>query len=165
MRLGEVCSNPVPSSTTRSRERRRRGTRGGARRDQACTPGANGIKIRGGIAYITVSARYLIIRTPIQVDGSAGSVETIWRDVIGDDFAFGESGSLYVTTHPAHSLVRIDPSGKRTTIAGPDQGMVGSTACTFGTAPGDETALYVCADGGFTVPRVGESGYRLLGQR
>jgi hypothetical protein len=142
------------------------------------TPGANGIKIRGGSAYITVSARYLVIRTPIQTDSSAGRVETIWRDVIGDDFAFGEAGSLYVTTHPAQSLVRIDPSGKRATIAGPDQDMVGSTACAFGTAPGDETALYVCADGGFTVPRedgiqdaklvrlqVGESGYRLLGQR
>src|SRR5215831_17270455 len=52
---------------------------------------------------------------------------------------FGESGSLYVTTHPEQSLVRIDPLGKRTTIAGPDQGMVGSTACAFGTAPDDQT--------------------------
>jgi len=141
-------------------------------------PAANGIKIRGGGAYITVSARYLIVRTLIQVDGSAGPVETIWRDVIGDDFTFGESGSLYITTHPAQSLVRIDPFGKRTTIAGPDQGMVGSTACAFGKAPCDEKALYVSTDGGFIVPHeggvqdaklvrleVGEPGYRLLGQR
>jgi hypothetical protein len=77
-------------------------------------------------------------------------------------------------THAGYGLLCV----KRTTIAGPDQGMVGSTACAFGTAPDDETALYVCADGGFTVPRedgiqdaklvrlqVGESGYRLLGQR
>jgi sugar lactone lactonase YvrE len=141
-------------------------------------PAANGIKIRGGFAYISVSARYLIVRAPIRADGSAGPVETVWRDIIIDDFAFGESGSLYLTTHPEHSLVRIDPSGRRTTIAGPDQGMVGSTACAFGTAPGDENALYVCTDGGFTVPHergvedaklvrfeLGESGYRLLGER
>jgi sugar lactone lactonase YvrE len=141
-------------------------------------PAANGIKVRGGFAYITVSARYLIVRAPIRADGSAGPVETVWRNLIGDDFAFGESGSLYLTTHPAHSLVRIDPSGKRTTIAGPDQGMVGSTACAFATAPGDENALYVCTDGGFTVPHergvedaklvrfeLDESGYRLLGER
>lgn len=141
-------------------------------------PAANGIKVRGGIAYITVSARYLIVRAPIRADGSAGPVETVWRDVLGDDFAFGESGSLYVTTHPEQSLVRIDPSGKRTTIAGPDQGMVGATACAFGIAPGDENALYVSTDGGFIVPHqgvvqdsklvrleVGESGYRLLGER
>jgi sugar lactone lactonase YvrE len=141
-------------------------------------PAANGIKVRGGFAYITVSARFLIVRVPIRSDGSAGAVETVWRDIIGDDFAFDKSGSLYVTTHPAHTLVRIDPSGKRTTIAGLDQGMVGSTACAFGRAPGDENALYVSTDGGFTVPHergvedaklvrfeLGESGYRLLGQR
>jgi hypothetical protein len=141
-------------------------------------PGANGIKIRNGAAYITVSARSLIVCAPILSDGSAGQVEPVWREVLGDDFAFGESGSLYVTTHPAQTLVRIDRSGKRTTIAGPDQGMVGATACAFGTAPGDEGALYVSTDGGFIVRHedvvqdaklvrleIGESGYPLLGQR
>jgi hypothetical protein len=120
----------------------------------------------------------MIVRAPLRADGSAGPVETVWREILGDDFAFGESGSLYVTTHPAQTLVRIDPSGKRTTIAGPDQGMVGATACAFGTAPGDERALYVSTDGGFIVPHEGvvqdaklvrleldESGYPLLGQR
>jgi hypothetical protein len=56
--------------------------------------------------------------------------------------------------------------------------MVGATACAFGRAPGDETALYVSTDGGFIVPHegvvqdaklvrfeLGESGYRLLGER
>ena len=141
-------------------------------------PGANGIKIRGGLAYITVSARSLMVRLPILADGSAGAVEPILRDVLGDDFAFGETGSLYITTHPAQTLVRIDPSGKRTTIAGPDQGMVGSTACAFGKTPGDQRALYVSTDGGFIVPHeggvqdaklvrfeVGESGHPLLGHR
>jgi sugar lactone lactonase YvrE len=141
-------------------------------------PGANGIKICDGAAYITVSARSLIVSAPILPDGSAGQVAPVWGEVLGDDFAFGESGSLYVATHPAQTLVRIDPSGKRTTIAGPDQGMVGATACAFGTAPGDEGALYVSTDGGFIVPHedvvqdaklvrleLGESGYPLLGQR
>jgi DNA-binding beta-propeller fold protein YncE len=141
-------------------------------------PGANGIKIRGSTAYITVSARSLIVRAPILANGSAGPVEPVWRDVLGDDFAFGDSGSLYITTHPAQTLVRIDSSGKRTTIAGPDQGMVGSTACAFGKAPGDERALYVSTDGGFIVPHQGaiqdaklvrlelrEPGHPLLGRR
>jgi hypothetical protein len=35
-------------------------------------------------------------------------------------------------------------------------GMVGSTACAFGRAPGDEQALYVTTDGGFLIPH--ESG-------
>jgi hypothetical protein len=141
-------------------------------------PGANGIKICDGAAYITVSARSLIVSAPILADGSAGQVAPVWGEVLGDDFAFGESGSLHVATHPAQTLVRIDPSGKRTTIAGPDQGMVGATACAFGTAPGDEGALYISTDGGFIVPHqdvvqdaklvrleLGESGYPLLGER
>jgi hypothetical protein len=34
--------------------------------------------------------------------------------------------------------------------------MVGSIACAFGRAPGDEKALYVTTDGGFLIPH--ESG-------
>ena len=138
-------------------------------------PGANGIKIRDGAAWITVSARYEIVKVPILGDGSAGPLETAWTDILADDFAFGASGALYITTHVAQTVVRIDASGARTTIAGPDQGAVGATACAFGSAPGDERALYVSTDGGFIVPHedavqdaklvrleVGEPGYSLL---
>jgi len=138
-------------------------------------PGSNGIKIREGWAWITVSGRRLLVRVPIQSDGSSGAIEIGPGRLSADDFAFGMSGSLYITTHPEHTLVRLDPSGARTTLAGPEQGMVGSTACAFGTAPGDEKALYVTTDGGFLIPlesgiqgaklvrmEVGESGWPLL---
>jgi sugar lactone lactonase YvrE len=119
-------------------------------------PGSNGIKIREGWAWISVSGRRLMVRVPIQPDGSAGDIEIAATRLQADDFAFGMSGSLYITTHPEHTLVRLDPSGARTTLAGPEQGMVGSTACAFGRAPGDEKALYVTTDGGFLIPH--ESG-------
>ncbi len=138
-------------------------------------PGANGIKIRDGWAWISVSGRRMMVRAPIQPDGSAGSLEITAPRLLPDDFAFGMSGSVYITTHPEHTLVRLDPSGTRTTLAGPEQGMVGSTACAFGRAPGDEQALYVTTDGGFLIPHqsgiqdaklvrmeVGESGWPLL---
>ena len=80
------------------------------------------------------------------------SIEIAATRLLADDFAFGMSGSLYVTTHPEHTLVRLEPSGARTTLAGPEQGMVGSTACAFGRAPGDEKAIYVTTDGGFLIP-------------
>lgn len=141
-------------------------------------PGANGIKIRGGVAWITVSASYEIVQAPILPDGSAGPLSVFCTELVADDFAFGASGSLYVTTHVSQTVVRIDASGARTTIAGPDQGVVGATACAFGTAPGDEQALYVSTDGGFIVPHenvlqdaklvrleVGETAYPLLGER
>jgi sugar lactone lactonase YvrE len=138
-------------------------------------PGANGIKFRGGWAWISVSGRRMMVRVPIRPDGSAGSLEIAAARLSADDFAFGKSGSLYITTHPEHTLVRLDPSGARTTLAGPEQGMIGSTACAFGRAPGDEKALYVTTDGGFLIPHesgiqdaklvrieVGESGWPLL---
>ena len=138
-------------------------------------PGSNGIKIRDGWAWISVSGRRLMVRVPIQPDGSAGAIEIAAARLSADDFAFGMSGSLYITTHPEHTLVRLDPSGARTTLAGPEQGMVGSTACAFGRAPGDLEALYVTTDGGFLIPHesgiqdaklvrmeVGESGWPLL---
>ena len=50
-------------------------------------------------------------------------------------------------------MIRLDPStGKRTAIAGPDQGMAGSTACAFGTAPGDRASLFVTTTGGIVMP-------------
>jgi len=138
-------------------------------------PGSNGIKIRQGWAWISVSGRRLLVRVPIQPDGSARAIEIAAARLCADDFAFGMSGSLYITTHPEHTLVRLDPSGARTTLAGPEQGMVGSTACAFGRARGDEKALYVTTDGGFLIPHesgiqdaklvrmeVGESGWPLL---
>ena len=103
-------------------------------------PGANGIKIRDGWAWISVSGRRMMVRVPIQPDGSAGRLEIAATRLLADDFAFGISGSVYITTHPEHTLVRLDPLGARTTLAGPEQGMVGSTACAFGRAPGDEKA-------------------------
>jgi sugar lactone lactonase YvrE len=137
-------------------------------------PGANGIKIRDGWAWISVSGRGLMVRVPFRPDGSAGNIEIAATRLLADDFAFGISGSVYITTHPEHTLVRLDPSGARTTLAGPEQGMVGSTACAFGRAPGDENALYVTTDGGFLIPHesgiqdaklvrmeVGESGWHL----
>ncbi len=80
-------------------------------------PGSNGIKIRQGWAWISVSGRRLLVRVPIQPDGSAGAIEIAAARLSADDFAFGMSGSLYITTHPEHTLVRLDPSGARTTLA------------------------------------------------
>src|SRR5437016_5639371 len=60
--------------------------------------GSNGIKIREGWAWITVSGRRLLVRVPIQPDGSAGSIEIAATRLSADDFAIGMSGSLYITT-------------------------------------------------------------------
>jgi sugar lactone lactonase YvrE len=112
----------------------------------------------------------------LQPDGRAGPIETAATHVLADDFASGASGSLYIATHPEQTVFRLDAAGNRTTVAGPEQGAVGATACAFGRAPGDQNALYVTTDGGMVAPyegavqeakllrlEVGEVGWPLIG--
>src|SRR6202049_1827011 len=82
-------------------------------------PGSDVIKTRQGGACSSVSGRRLLVLVPIQPDCSAGAIEIAATRISSGDFAFGMSGSLYLTTHPEHTLVRLDPSGARTTLAGP----------------------------------------------
>jgi len=119
-------------------------------------PGANGIKLRSRQAWISVTDSNLILRSAIGGDGGAGPLEVAAETLRGDDFAFGMSGALYIATHPANTVVRLAPDGARVTIAGPSQGAVGSTACAFGRAAGDERALYVTTNGGLWAPYRGE---------
>jgi sugar lactone lactonase YvrE len=114
----------------------------------------------------------------LQPDGHPGPIETAATHVLADDFAFGASGSLYIATHPEQTVFRLDAAGNRTTVAGPKQGAVGTTACAFGRAPGDENGLYVTTDGGLVAPyegavqeakllrlEVGEVGWPLIEHR
>ena len=119
-------------------------------------PGANGIKVRDRTAWISVTDSDLILRAAIREDGAAGPLEVAAEKLRADDFAFGASGALYIATHPAHTVLRLAPDGSRITIAGPEQGAVGSTACAFGRAAGDERALYVTTSGGLWTPYRGQ---------
>lgn len=118
-------------------------------------PGANGIKIKDGCAWVTVSARQVLVRIHINRDGTAGLIETVAERLRGDDFAIGASGALYIATHTAQTVMRLDMAGGRATLAGPEQGAAGATACAFGRAPGDANALYVTTTGGLLAPHGG----------
>lgn len=119
-------------------------------------PGANGIKLRDGRAWISVTDRNLLVTAAISADGGAGDLQVAVERVRADDFAFAASGGLYVATHPANTVLRLAPDATRTTIAGPDQGAVGSTACAFGRRPQDTDALYVTTNGGMWAPYRGK---------
>lgn len=119
-------------------------------------PGANGIKLSDGWAWISVTDHDLIVRARVRADGGAGPLIVAAENLRADDFAFAASGALYIATHPAQTVLRLAPDGTRTTLAGPGEGAVGSTACAFGRAHGDETALYVTTNGGLWAPYEGE---------
>ena len=139
-------------------------------------PGANGMKLDQDVVWVSVTDRDAIVRIPVNPGGSAGPLEVVAEALRADDFAFGKSGAIYIATHVAQTVVRLDPDKTRTTIAGPDEGAVGSTACAFGRAAPDRQALYVTTNGGLTFPyegmlqeakllrlEVGESGQPLPG--
>jgi len=115
-------------------------------------PGVNGIKLFGNWAYLSVTDSNRIFRVAVQPDGSAGPLSLCAENLRADDFAFSVSGSLYVATHPAQTVMCLGPDGKRTTLAGPAEGAVGSTACAFGRTKDDRTALYVTTCGGIYAP-------------
>jgi len=118
------------------------GFRGSTQADRAQMAGSNGIKIRQGWAWITVSGRRLMVRAPIQPDGSAGAIEIAATRLSADDFAFG--CRVRSTSPRIPSTLWFASIPRRShNLAGHQQGMVGSTACAFGRAPGDEKALYV----------------------
>jgi hypothetical protein len=115
-------------------------------------PGANGIKLSGSHAYFSVTDSNRIFRAAVQPDGSAGPLSLYAGNLRADDFAFSACGSLYIATHPAQTVMRLGSDGKRTTIAGPAEGAVGSTACAFGRMYEDSAALYVTTCGGVYAP-------------
>jgi sugar lactone lactonase YvrE len=115
--------------------------------DASGTPGANGIKIFAGHAYISVTSSDAIYRAEISGE-SAGPLAPYAERLRADDFAIDAAGALYIATHPARSLVRLAPDGRRTTLAGPEQGMVGATAVAFGRTAADRQAVYVTTTGG-----------------
>lgn len=114
-------------------------------------PGANGLQASADSAFVAVSDRSTILRIPIEDDGRAGEPAIVSGMVAGDDFAIAPDGTLYVTTHPFNSIVRLAPRGKTVVIAGPQQGVVGPTSATIGA----DGALYVATDGGLYRMRPG----------
>lgn len=120
----------------------------GARPFVALAPGANGLRFSGRTLFVSVSDSAVVLRYAVRADGAFGPAVVVARGVPGDDFAIGKDGSLFVTTHPYDSLVRIEPDGRRSIIGDARQRIVGATDASFGTGATDRDTLYVATDGG-----------------
>lgn len=120
--------------------------------EAAFLPGANGLKIADGRVVVTSNSRALVFAVDIAPDGSPGAMTELAHRLRADDLAIGDDGALYLTTHIGHSLDRLSPDGTRVSLAGPAEGLAGSTACAFGRAPDDAHSLYVTTTGGIVGP-------------
>lgn len=111
-------------------------------------PGANGLHFRGRDMYVTVSDRTTVLRFTLDAAGRFGPSTLVATGIPGDDFAIGHDGSLFITTHPYDTVVRVAPDGARSIVGGAAQHIVGATDAVFGTGPADREVLYVVTDGG-----------------
>lgn len=119
-----------------------------ARRFIALAPGANGLHFFGRDLYVTVSDAARVLKLTLGQDGHFGALSVFAEGIPGDDFAIDDQGTLYITTHPFNTIVRVTQSGQRSVIANATQGIVGATDVAFGVLPGDRDTLYVATDGG-----------------
>lgn len=111
-------------------------------------PGANGIHFRGRDMFVTVSDSTSLLRFAMQQDGTFSSPSVVATGIPGDDFAIAPDGSIYITTHPYNTVVRVAQDGSRSIIADARQNIVGSTDAAFGRTPQDSDTLYIVSDGG-----------------
>ena len=119
-----------------------------ARRFIALAPGANGLHFYGRDLYVTVSDAAQVLKYTLGPDGKFSPPSVFAEGIPGDDFAIDDAGTLYITTHPFNTIVRVTQTGERTVIANATQGIVGATDAAFGILPGDRETLYVATDGG-----------------
>ena len=137
-------------------------------------PGANGIKLFGDVVTISVTGADRLVHATVRGD-TPGRLGVLAEHLRADDFCFDAEGTAYIATHPAQTVVRLSPDGRRSTLADAMDGMIGSTAIAFGRTAADRHCIYVTTTGGtWTVPddrlepaklvrlEVGRTAYPLL---
>ncbi len=114
----------------------------------ALAPGANGVHFFGRDMYVTVSDAARVLKFRMNAEGQFGAPSVFAEGIPGDDFAIDDKGTLYITTHPFNTIVRVTQDGQRSVVANAAHGIVGATDAVFGVLPGDRDTLYVATDGG-----------------
>lgn len=116
-----------------------------ARPPGALFPGPNGIRVFRNKVYVANSSTGDIVRIPIR-RGMAGNGE-VWATLPDgqgcDEFAFDVKGSIYCTTDPFNTVVRLDRDGGFEFLATADDLLDGPTSAAFGRRGTNRRWLYV----------------------
>jgi hypothetical protein len=120
-------------------------------------PAVNGLKIHDGTLYYSNTQALTLHKLALTPEGRpAGEPQLVAAQVNLDDFAIGEDGALYGTTHVFNVVVRVSlADGGVTVVAEPVAGVVGCTAAVFGGTARDRDTLYVVGNGGMSMPLPG----------
>jgi sugar lactone lactonase YvrE len=109
-------------------------------------PAGNGLKVFRGEVYVANSSTGQILAIPFLHNDEAGAprVHAQMPDGTGcDDFAFDVHGSLYCTTDPFRTVVRVDPDGSTEVLLTAADGLDGPTSTAFGVIGEDRFNLYI----------------------
>jgi sugar lactone lactonase YvrE len=107
--------------------------------------GANGIIRDGQTVYVSSTNKGVLVKVPIASDGSAGQVSVVAGpdcSIAGiDGIALDDDGTVIGAINKQNKLVRIDGSGKITTLV--DGGKLDFPASLAFAGSGKDRALYV----------------------
>ncbi|NJL28737.1 MAG: SMP-30/gluconolactonase/LRE family protein [Thermoanaerobaculia bacterium] len=109
-------------------------------------PGPNGLEIFRGEVYVANSSTGNIIAIPFEPSGAAGTARvhaTLPVPQGCDEFVFDVHGSLYCTTDPFNTVVRLDPDGGTEILLTQTDGLDGPTSAAFGRRGQNRKNLYI----------------------
>jgi len=109
-------------------------------------PGPNGLEIFRREVYVANSATGAIVAIPFNPDGSAGEARvhaTLPAPQGCDEFVFDVHGSIYCTTDPFNTIVRLDPDGTTEILLTAADELDGPTSAAFGRRGKNRKNLYV----------------------
>jgi sugar lactone lactonase YvrE len=106
-------------------------------------PGPNGVQIFRNELLVANTGQGTIVAIPLRPDGSAGEPRVYASGYACDDFAVDVRGSIYCTTAPGNTLVRLDPDGTSEVLLTAADGLDIPTAAVFGKKGQDRFNLYI----------------------
>jgi sugar lactone lactonase YvrE len=109
--------------------------------------GANGIAYSRGRLYVANPEKMQVVEIPISRSGAAGAPSIVHAFDGPTDFVDGVTmdvlGNLYVLLPATSELVRIDRTGRATTLAGAGDGLSMPASLTFGKRAYGRRTLYI----------------------
>ena len=112
----------------------------------ALFPGPNGLRFFRRKIYVANSSTGTIVAIPLQHGGSAGQAyvhATLPVPQGCDEFAFDVRGSIYCTTDPFNTIVRLDPDGGTEILLTGADLLDGPTSVAFGRRGTNRRNLYI----------------------
>lgn len=120
-------------------------------------PGINGLRVMDNTVYFSNTGKGLVGSISLNLDRTANKLSILHQGVVIDDFAIARDGTIYGATHIFDSVVKVSPDGRQELIAGPEQGVQGSTSVIWARNDEASKTLLISTNGGINFGLVGKT--------